>query len=1118
MTIRLITGRQEDIGRALSTRIYRELGEAADTAAAPCLLIVPEQFTLGAERALMAANGWEGLMGAEVLSLGRLAARIFSETGGATRTLVDDHGRQMLLARTLLRLKGDLTVYGSSAGRPGFLNEVGSFISELKQNRIDDQAVEKAIEAMDADTLLSKKLADTLSIYRGYQQELGEKRWDSDARSAALCAKIAESSRLGKTRLWFDGFFTFSERDFAVVEALAARVPQLTMSLLGDLDSCAPDAQIFDLCRKTASRMEAIAHETGHAFEIRRIEPAVKKAAPLACLARQAFAYQKEPEAGAPEAIVLRQCRDPWDEAEQALQIIAGLTRDKGLAYGDISILCGDPAGYGKTVERVLTAAGIPVFLDARRPIEDSNLVEALLAVLEILESRYGEDGLFAYAKSGFAPLPQQHWRTLENYAVAFGIRGLSWERPFVYNDEAGSWDLEALNGWREQLIAPIAAFRLQMKGRRSYRDRLKATFGFLTATGVPQSLEDMGKALEDREDYETLGQYHQIWNILMTVFDQVDGAMGETPCTTEEFSGVLSSGFSTYEIGILPERRDVVAITDPFRSRSEGTRALLILGANEGVLPSEDTHFNLLNEGERRQLETLGIDLKDTPGYRQSRGSYTMYLQLAQVSEFLYCSWSLRDGDGEARGPSELVAGICRIFPDLPVQSALKTDPRSLDWIAGPRGTLSQWSRRQGEKPATPDSVRVGSWYAAHPDFKDLCGRLGRAADYKGVSDSLPREVVRELYGSGLKVSVKRLEQFNTCPFAHFLQYGLRPKPRDEYTVALPEIGTVLHGVIEAVFKRAQIQGTAVQDLPASQRDAWAAQALKEQLAKPANRAFFSTGSTRYLGRKMERVSRQTLRVLSDQLAQGAFTFKYSEHAFEEAVALPQLPPGVSVRGVVDRIDLCVREGDTFIKVVDYKTGGTTLDLAEVYYGLSIQLLVYLGAGIDQASQEAGVSCIPGGTFYFHVDDPMVTASPEDEGDLQKRIDKEFQMNGLFLDDPRLMAALDASGERGSSVYQKGSGKSRLTLEEFDDLLAFTRKVVEDGVAAIWGGKTALQPYRLGERNPCTTCDYAAICQFDERLNRAACRVLNARISKEMLLEKARKEGEAHGMDQGTD
>jgi ATP-dependent helicase/nuclease subunit B len=219
-----------------------------------------------------------------------------------------------------------------------------------------------------------------------------------------------------------------------------------------------------------------------------------------------------------------------------------------------------------------------------------------------------------------------------------------------------------------------------------------------------------------------------------------------------------------------------------------------------------------------------------------------------------------------------------------------------------------------------------------------------------------------------------------------------------------------------------------------------------------------------------------------------------------------------------VDRIDLCVREGDTFIKVVDYKTGGTTLDLAEVYYGLSIQLLVYLKAGIDQASQEAGVTCIPGGTFYFHVDDPMVTVTPDEESDLQNRIDKEFKMNGLFLDDPRLMAALDTSNGRYSAIYQKSSGNSRLTREEFDDLLAFTRKVVEDGVTAIWGGKIALQPYRLGDKNPCSVCEYAAICQFDQRLNRAACRVLNAKISKEMLLQKARKEGEAHAMDKGTD
>ena len=72
----------------------------------------------------------------------------------------------------------------------------------------------------------------------------------------------------------------------------------------------------------------------------------------------------------------------------------------------------------------------------------------------------------------------------------------------------------------------------------------------------------------------------------------------------------------------------------------------------------------------------------------------------------------------------------------------------------------------------------------------------------------------------------------------------------------------------------------------------------------------------------------------------------------------------------------MCIRDssgGKTYFTVVDYKSRSQRLALHEVYYGLSLQLLVYLLAA-ETGLQELGVEqALPAGIFYFGVQERCV-------------------------------------------------------------------------------------------------------------------------------------------------
>ena len=105
--------------------IYDNIGGRA-------LLVVPDQFTLEAERELIAHSGTKALMDVEVLSLSRLGYRLLEELGGSKRTFIDKYGRHMILSSIAAEEREKLQVFNGLEEKNSFIELVNNFISEMK--------------------------------------------------------------------------------------------------------------------------------------------------------------------------------------------------------------------------------------------------------------------------------------------------------------------------------------------------------------------------------------------------------------------------------------------------------------------------------------------------------------------------------------------------------------------------------------------------------------------------------------------------------------------------------------------------------------------------------------------------------------------------------------------------------------------------------------------------------------------------------------------------------------------------------------------------------------------------------------------------------------------------
>ena len=200
-------------------------------------------------------------------------------------------------------------------------------------------------------------------------------------------------------------------------------------------------------------------------------------------------------------------------------------------------------------------------------------------------------------------------------------------------------------------------------------------------------------------------------------------------------------------------------------------------------------------------------------------------------------------------------------------------------------------------------------------------------------------------------------------------------------------------------------------------------------------------------------------------------------------------------LRGRIDRVDLCETDDKVYVKIIDYKTGNTSLDLVALYYGLQLQLAVYLDAAVElEQKKHPGKQVEPAGVFYYHIDDPMLDQA-EDETDEAwgRRMLKALRMDGLVNADRKVVELLDRVLEDGTTSDVIPVGKKKdgsytsyskvASPEQFDVIRTYTRKKVREIGEGIFSGNVKISPYQRDGATACVYCEYQGICGFDPKI-----------------------------------
>ncbi|WKY47019.1 PD-(D/E)XK nuclease family protein [Eubacteriaceae bacterium ES3] len=1106
MGLKIMTGRQS---MQISQAVYQDIKKARENGLENLYLLVPEQFTLGAETALIEALGQEGLSDIEVLSPKRLGLRVLKETGGLNIKVLDQHGRNMLLQKAMTLVQENLIMYKSSVQKSGFSQKIGELIVELKENELLPEDFDKVLEDLPSG-LLKQKLTDIRKIYWEYNQLMGNDRIDDKDLHQLFLQKIPQASFLKSSAIWIDGFQNFSSQDYRMIRNLLTTARDLAVGLSVELDESAPDASAFSLTRNTLNRLKEIGASVEADLKMVSIDEKEFSSPEICFLQKNLFAYPQSVWKKSVDKIKMFQNQNVWEEVEQGAVEILKLIRQENHDYKDIVVLTGDMDLYQNIIKGVFTQYGIPFFLDELRPIGDNHLIEAVSSALESVAYHYRHDDLMGYIKTGFSPISLEEGQDLENYVLEFGIKGFKWKTPFTKISQNPSLELEVLNSLRERVIDPLLTLESRVKGKKSYRQMTEAVYTFLVETKVNEQLDDLSQRLLEAGDFEIQSAYDQIFSRLMEVFDQLVETMGEEEVAFNEYIRLLKTAIQDYQLGVIPPHGNFVNITDLKRSRNAPFKTLLIFGMNEGKIPGTGSEPNLITDTERKTLENYQLHFQNNLAFQMEQENFLIYDVLTRPKERLFLFWALSDLEGNSLQPSLFIERILNSFELIKINSTIgKSNNRVLDHICRPEVTIWELIHfLKGNQIYSEEEAAIWqavyNWFLKNGYQKEIERTLQATQSSEAVKRLSPEQAL-SLYGKKMSSSVTRLEQFRKCPFSHFVQYGLKPEERLIYEVAAPEIGILLHQVVDDFFKWAKAEDIDLHQLKEGDKEKKIAQLMEKNLPGIRTNVFNSSASYRYLGKKLERVGKRSIDHLISQLVAGDFVPFQSELVFEQPVK--DLKEEFYLYGKIDRVDLYEKDQETWVKIIDYKTGKKKLSYGDIYYGLSLQLVVYMDGCLSVLKKE---NLVPGGILYFHVDDPVIAAkidnSREDfKEQLQKEMNKAFSLNGLISNDASVIEAMDEAGNSSEFLPVRET----IDREAFEELIEYVRELVKELVSEIYSGEIAVRPVKNKEITACTYCRFQGICQFDPEISPEAYQNIGGSMKKEEFFAAIRKEPE---------
>lgn len=1083
--LRFIIGTNENARRNELYSAMKEWGKGA-------FLIVPEQFSFESERLLGEAIGVKAAQNIEVLSFSRLCNNIFRRFGGTAGEYSDDTTKLLLMGAALNQCGDELRFYKRNSKSAAFIEKLVRTDSEIKNAGLSSLDLLQLSEEADAEVLRNKAY-DLSLIFSLYDAMLSKSFLDPLTDISRACDILSEKDFFSETAVFIDSFTGFTGSEYKFLKYILEQAPLAVISL------CCPDiydrtggSGLFSKTQRTAARLIRLTKNADVKIAVPTVAALKDDPHPAAIAAVEKHFLQSGGEFvenGGEVKII--SAADPYDEAEFVACEAHALAKS-GVRWREMAVIARNLAPYRHALPEAFRKADIPLYFDEPSSVAAHPLAAFVSASLASCRESFDSANIMRIIKTGILPISDEDAAEFENYCFVWNVRGKMFFSDFTGNPkgfaEGNPEDfapLGRINSIRATVCEPLARLHTKIADANG-REFASALYDYLVECNVTEGLRRLYNEYSAEGKLAAAEDLDAFWSFLVLSIDKFSSALAEARLGGDTLGRLFELVLLSAKIGILPRTLDCVSVGTADRMRPSGIKAVFVIGVCDGDFPAPPKSGGLFTAEDRKNMAELGLELAESDNDALLSERMYAYTALTCASERIYLSYPKCDCSGTEKLPSVLVS---RLEHATTVEKMSTTDFSDEFWLCGEELAFERLSRFG--KAAVPQAEALREYFAARPLWSEKAAKLG--AGIKPEEFSLKNQkIALELFGQKLKLSPTKIEAFENCPFSYFLKSGLSLKERKKAELSPLSAGSLIHYVLQQVVSAHG--GSGIADLSDSELKARIKPVLNDYMDSVFGSAENKSARFLYLFSRIAGFLFKLLRRLGEEFKDSEF----EPYAFELPVGSGSevsayglnTPDGreIIVEGKIDRVDVLNKNGSRFVRVVDYKSGTKLFALSDVYYGINMQMLMYLFS-IWSGGSGGLAESIPAGVLYMPARDSVLNSDrglPPEAAALETKA--KFRMNGLLLDDPVVLAAMEPSLsgiyipiKAKKDGYAATAGGTLATLSQLGEIKRHIDTILLNMAEELYGGKIPALPYKHKERLSCEFCSFASVCRRSE-------------------------------------
>ena len=1080
-------------GTGKTTYIYNQIKELVNNGNEKILMLIPDQSSFETEKAFLEILGAKKSKNVKVFGFSRLCRYVFEQTQNLSANVIDEGTRAVIMNIALEQLTEKLKLLKNTKSLTNIMLQT---LSDCKKNNISTTLLYETSHKVEDETLKAK-LYETALVLDTYDAIVSQSYIDPLDDLTRLFNILSENNLFEGYYLYIDSFSGFTAQQLKVVRLLLNQCNEVNVSLT--LDSIAENCDdVFSTSHNTYKTLKDIAKR-----DFIEIKSPVKlteckrfKNDELVHLESCIFRSDYYPSENIPENVILYSATDPYNECEFVARQIKRLVFEKDYLYSDISVICHDTQPYNGILNVTFDKYDIPYFMDTHKDIEVKPVIRLVNSIFRIILDNFEREDVISFLKTGITLNTAEEISIFENYVYVWDINNSAFKSEFKQNPrgfaetfkESDVQNLEVAEKVRKSVVEPLLEFKEKINDK-SGLEITTQLYNLLTRLDVPNTLSEMYDELEIRE--KGLGEEQiRIWNMLMDALDKTVAIVSDINLSAKRYYELLTIQISSLELSQIPQTLDSITVTTAQRVRLSNQKVSFLIGCIDGVFPSVPRTSGVFSSFELKLLSLNEIKLCDDFSNLADLETFMAYCCMTSSSELLYATYPIADLSGEQNRYSAIFDEIKKAYPEIKLYDKADFDTKKESMYA--------------IKPAFEEYAR--SLSENNEELSGLCEFFDNDDYYSSKSKAVKRsldkspfkiekpENAKKLFGDNLRISASQIEKFNNCPFSYFCNYGLNIRERRKAEINPMEYGTLVHYILEQFFTK--YEKTVYSQMNDEEILAFVDDTLNSYIENYFGGSEAKQKSFLY---KLSVLSQNVfilLKHLITELSQSKFDVADCELNIGNDIPsyTVKLPTGenIAVCGSVDRVDIMHSGDDTYLRIVDYKTGGKSFKLSDILYGLNLQMLLYLYSIKLKGIEKYG-NIIPSGILYMPATVPVIPAGDEmTEEKIEKELNKNLRMNGLLLSKAEVIKGMDNS-ENGEYIPVKIKlddvvpCSSLATLEEFGKIFKKLDMTVRKMGEELYSGMIQASPAK-GTYDACKYCPYDSVCAY--------------RISKETTIE----------------